>query len=291
VDWLFLALMAGGLGSLAIGARRRAAGTGRRSARLGMTPRADLTRIPAEMQRTVLWTLCDGGTERSVVGGRLSLAAQDIDVTCFDLEDLRRKRFQWAWLDVAAPFRLHTPLTVVACTVPRRLPHLLIKRAGPADRIEPRDHERSESRTALVTTRGAAVAGAAGDLLDAATTGLATRAAFKLVEFGNAAEAPPRTLARDTLAVEIDGPWRAWAGPDAGEDIRRLVAALGHGLEIDARDRELVVETLGPLVLAYAASGGPLAEGDIEDLVDAAVGVCERALAATPDLGPRGVEG
>jgi hypothetical protein len=44
-------------------------------------------------------------------------------------------------------------------------------------------------------------------------------------------------------------------------------------------------------VIVYAASGGPLAEDALEDLVDAAVGVCERALAATPVVGPRGVLG
>jgi hypothetical protein len=219
-----------------------------------------------------------------VVGGRLSLAAHDIDVTCFDLEDLRRKRFEWAWLDLAAPFRVHTPLTVVACTVHRRLPHVVIKRAGPADRIEPREHERAG--------RGPVGSSAAtSDVFGAVTTGLASRVARELADFRHAAEPPPPTLAPTTLEVALPAGWRAWAGAEPTDDTRHLVAAIGEHLEADAHDRELVIETLGSLVIVYAASGGPLAEDALEDLVDAAVGVCERALAATPVVGPRGVLG
>jgi len=282
VDWLFFAIMGGGVGVLAAAARQRAIATRRRTARLGMSARPDLVRVPSELQRTALWAITEGGTERSVVGGALSLATHDVDVTCFDLEDLRRKRFEWAWLDVAAPFRLHTPLSVVACTVPRALPHLLIKRAGPADRIEPREHEQA---------RRAPGAAAPGDLIDAVTTGLASRAALALADFRSSGEPPPPTLARDTLDAPLPDGWRAWAGADPTDETRRLVTAIGDGLEHDARDRELVVETLGPLVVVYVASGGPLGEGALEDLVDAAVGACERVLAATPDLGPRGVLG
>jgi len=288
-DWMFLALLGGGFGLLALGARRRAAVTRRRSARLGMTARPDLSRVPAELQRTVLWSLCEGGTERSVVGGRLSLATHDLDVTCFDLEDLRAKRFEWAWLDVEAPFRLHTPLTVVACTVSLTLPHLLLKRSGPADRIEPREHERPSAAHAVAGSRAAAAASAAGDLFDAVTTGLATRAALTLADSRCAAEQPPSTLSRDTLEVAIDGPWRAWAGPGDSPEDARLVSALADGLERDAHGGEYVVETLGPLIVVYAASGGPRSEHGLEEQVELAVGVCERALLAVPDLRPRGV--
>jgi hypothetical protein len=266
-DWVFLATVAGGVALLASQARRRAERTARRRARLGMTARPDLTRVPVELQRTVLWALCEGGSERGVVGGRLSLAAHDLDVTCFDLEDLRAKRFEWAWLDVAAPFRLHTPLTVVACTLARALPHLLIKRAGAADQIAPREHERGRSGS------------------------LGERAALAIADFRQAVDEPPPTLAREPVDVAIEGPWRAWAGPAAGDAERHLIAAIGRGLERDARDRELVIEALGPLVVVYAASGGPLGEDGLEDVVDLAAGVCERILEAAPVMGPRGVEG
>jgi hypothetical protein len=282
VDWLFFAVMGGGLGVLAAAARRRAATTRRRIARLGMSPRADLTRVPVELQHTALWTLCEGGTERSVVGGRLSLAAHDVDVTCFDLEDLRRKAFEWAWLDVATPFRLHTPLSVVACTLPRTLPHVLVKRAGPADRIEPRAGE----------TGGRPLASAAdGVLVEVIASGVAARAAARLVEMRPFAVEPPATLARDTTDVPLEPGWRAWSDPSAGDAARHLLAALGAGLEDTAHDRELVIETRGPLLVAYVASGGPLAAHALEDLVDAAALACERVLAATPDLDPRGVSG
>jgi hypothetical protein len=282
VDWLFFTVMGGGLGVLAAAARRRAATTRRRIARLGMSPRPDLIRVPVELQHTALWALSLGGTERSVVGGRLSLAAHDVDVTCFDLEDLRRKGLEWAWLDVATPFRLHTPLSVVACTLPRALPHVLVKRAGPADRIEPRAHE-----------AGGRPLGHAGDgaLVELVATGLAARAAQRLVEMRPFAVPPPATLGADTADVPLEPGWRAWIDPAAGDDARHVLAALGHELDASARDRELVIETKGPLLVAYVASGGPLAEDALEDLVDAAATACDRVLAATPDLDPRGVSG
>ena len=261
MDWLFFTVMGGGLGVLAAAARRRAAATRHRIARLGMSARADLTRIPVELQHTALWALTLGGTEHSVVGGRLSLAAHDLDVTCFDLEDLRHKGLEWGWLDVATPFRLHTPLSIVACTLPRALPHVLVKRAGAADRIEPRASE----------TGG--------------------RGAARLVDMKPFAAPPPATLARDTVDVPLEPGWRAWADPAAGDAARHLLAALGPGLEAAAHDRELVIETVGPLLVAYVASGAPLAADGLEDLVDVAAPACERVLAATPDLDPRGVSG
>jgi hypothetical protein len=274
VDWGFYALIAGGFGLLGLGARRRAATTERRTARLGLGPRPDLTHVPVELQQTVLWTLCDGGTERSVIGGRVEVPGGEVDVTCFDLEDLRHKRMEWAWLEVAPPFRLHTPLTVVVCALPRALPHLLVKRAGPADRIEPRDSERP--------VRVHAGAAGAVDLVGAVTTGLATRAALKVIEARSTPEPPPPSLAREALRGLADAPWHVWAGADPGEAARRLATALITGLERDSHGREWVIETLGPALVAYVASGGPLGEAGLEELVDLVAGACERVLAATP---------
>jgi hypothetical protein len=275
---MFWTIMAAGSGALAVAARRRTAATLARSNRLGMTTRADLLEVPSELQATALWTLTEGGTETSVVGGVLSLAAHDVDITCFDLAEQRRLRFEWAWLDVATPFRLHAPLTVIACRLPRRLPHLIVKRAGPADTIAPRDFE-APSRARI---------GGVGDVLDGIALGAAARVARSLTEFKDAAEAPPRTIDRAALAVALPGGWRAWGPPGATDEDRRLAAALVGDAEL-APERELVIETLGPLIAVYVASGGPLIGGALDDVLDAAIAVCERALAATAVHGPRGV--
>lgn len=277
VDWMFWSFIAAGAGVLALAARQRAAATAARSTRLGMTARPDLTEVPSELQRTALWTLTEGGTERGVVGGVLSLAAHDVEITCFDLAEHRRLRLEWAWLDVATPFRLHTPLTIVACRIPRQLPHLLIKRAGPADTIAPRDVEQAPR---------AAVGAPA--MVDAIALGAAAHAARALTEVKDMAEAPPTSLGRAALTLSLPPGWRAWGPPAPSEDDRRLAGALvGDGAL--APDHELVIETLGPLIVVYVASGGPLAGAPLDDVVDAAIAVCERALAQTPVLGPRGV--
>ncbi|MCE9579929.1 MAG: hypothetical protein K8W52_42825 [Deltaproteobacteria bacterium] len=278
MDWMFWSFIAAGSGVLALAARQRGAATAARSTRLGMTPRPDLTEVPSELQGTALWALTEGGTERGVVGGVLSLAAHDVEITCFDLEDHRRLRFEWAWLDVATPFRLHTPLTIVACRIPRALPHLLIKRAGPGDTIAPRAAEHA-LRAGPV---GAPV------LVDAIALGAAAHVARALTEFKDMAEAAPKTLGREALAITLPADWRAWGPPAATDDDRRLASALiGDGAL--APEHELVIETLGPLILAYVASSGPLAGAPLDEVVDAAIAVCERALAKTPVLGPRGV--
>ncbi len=192
VDWMFWSFIAAGAGVLALAARQRAAATAARSTRLGMTARPDLTEVPSELQRTALWTLTEGGTERGVVGGVLSLAAHDVEITCFDLAEHRRLRLEWAWLDVATPFRLHTPLTIVACRIPRQLPHLLIKRAGPADTIAPRDVEQAPR---------AAVGAPA--MVDAIALGAAAHAARALTEVKDMAEAPPTSLGRAALTLSL----------------------------------------------------------------------------------------
>src|SRR5262245_36041760 len=113
VDPGFWLLIAGGVALLVLGAMRRRTVADQRAHRLGMRPVEDLSHLPPELGRTALWSLCDGGFERSPVGGRMSLAAHDIDVTVFGLESLRDRRGEWAYLDVEPPFRLSSPLLVV----------------------------------------------------------------------------------------------------------------------------------------------------------------------------------
>jgi len=271
IDPGFWLLIAGGVALLALGALRRRSVADSRAHRFGMRPLDDLTQLPSELGRTALWSLCDGGFERSPVGGRLSLHAHDVDVSVFGLESLRARRGEWAYLELEPPFRLSSPLLVVACRLPRQLPHVLIKRSGPGDDIGDRPFEGMSSLPAAVRTN---------------------------LHMGRSVPADPvPALGREPVArmtpMATEGEWRVWSA--AADEARALVGSdagwldrLGGELLLG---EELVIELLGPLVLVYPASAGELEEPRAEALLAAATAVCERLLASTPTLGPRGVDG
>ena len=136
VTWSFFALLGVGVSLLvARGVFRR---TGQQAAAnaAGLIPVADLTHLPPSLQRTALWVLSDGGFERRVAHGVISREAHDVDVTAFDLETLRERRGEWAFLPVDVPFRIGGVVSVVACEIDRAFPHLLLKRAGHGDELE-----------------------------------------------------------------------------------------------------------------------------------------------------------
>src|ERR1700691_5172969 len=101
----------------------------------GLAVARDLTHLPATLQRTALWCLADGGFERRVVHGVVSHAGSDVDVTAFDLETLRERRGEWAWLPVEPPFRIGGVVSVVVCELDRSFPHILFKHEGLGDRM------------------------------------------------------------------------------------------------------------------------------------------------------------
>src|SRR5204863_484516 len=79
------------------------------------------------------WSLAEGGFEGRVVHGALSRGRHDLDVTAFDLETLRERRGEWAYLPVEPPFRIAGTVSIVVCEVDRAFPHVLFKRAGRGD--------------------------------------------------------------------------------------------------------------------------------------------------------------
>src|SRR4051794_12897839 len=79
----------------------------------GLEAADDLSEIPSALQRTALWSLSDGGFERRVVVGKLALARGDVSMWAFDLETLRERRGEWAWLPVEPPFRIAGLVSVV----------------------------------------------------------------------------------------------------------------------------------------------------------------------------------
>src|SRR5690348_12982874 len=99
----------------------------------GLEPAEDLTHLPAALQQTALWCLADGGFERRVVRGQLPRASAGVAVTAFDLETLRERRGEWAYLPVEPPFRIAGVVSIVVCEVDRAFPHVLWKREGRGD--------------------------------------------------------------------------------------------------------------------------------------------------------------
>ena len=261
--WTFILLCGAGLAFLAgRGVHRRSQGTAAANA-AGLIPVRDLTHLPQALQRTALWTLSDGGFERRVVHGVLPRNAHDIDVTAFDLETLRERRGEWAWLPLDQPFRIGPVISVVACETDRTFPHLLLKRAGSGDDLD--DDNPIE--------RGLHIAKAARDGL-----GLARSYPAEL----------PKTLPPAALGLTLPVDWRAY-----GKDPAVLAELLGGGFAATlehAGRRDLVIELLDTLILVYPAARDVVGADALADLTSTALAITDGLLASMPVLSPRGVE-
>ena len=64
--------------------------------------------------------------------GVLVRGTHDVDVTAFDMETLRERRGEWAWLPVEPPFRIGGLVSVVACETDCVFPHALFKHRAAA---------------------------------------------------------------------------------------------------------------------------------------------------------------
>ena len=145
MDWLFVGGAATAISLLAGRGmfRRRYQQAAAESS--GLEPAEDLAHLPNALQRTALWMLSDGGFEQRVVYGSLSRGGRDIEITAFDLETLRERRGEWAWLPVDPPFRIAATVSVVVCKVAREFPHALFKHVGIGDEL--RDDTASDRAT------------------------------------------------------------------------------------------------------------------------------------------------
>src|SRR5688572_8809171 len=114
VSWLLLGGMAAALAFLAGRGlvRRRSQDAAADAA--GLVPVRDLTHLPTSLQQSALWTMADGGFERRVMHGVIACGNEDTDVTAFDLETLRERRGEWAYLPVHPPFRIGGVVSIVA---------------------------------------------------------------------------------------------------------------------------------------------------------------------------------
>lgn len=261
VDWYFLAGLAAGAAFLASrGALRRRHQDAAANAS-GLVPVGDLTHLPTSLQHSALWSLSEGGFESRVVHGALSRGRHDLAVTAFDLETLRERRGEWAYLPVDPPFRIGGTLSIVVCEIDRAFPHMLFKREGRGDELLADD---AGARATSVTKIARAGLGMASS---------------------HPAELPP-TLPASALDVRLPARWRAYGDRDA---VTELVAAgFGATLEQSGR-RDLVIELLETLVIVYPAARDVVGADAFGDLTTTALAIADGVLACSPALSPRGV--
>jgi hypothetical protein len=228
----------------------------------GLAPVRGLAHLPGALQRTALWTLADGGFERRTVHGVVTRGAEDVGVTAFDLETLRERRGEWAYLPVEPPFRIGGVVSVVACEVDRMLPHVLLKRIGRGD---------ANADDNLLER--------AGSIAKVARDGLALPRSY-------AAELPP-SLAPAPLDVALPAQWRAYGDRAALAEL--IGAGLGPVLERAGR-RDLVIELIESLVIVYPAARDVVGADAFADLTTTALAIVDGVLASAPRVSPRGVE-
>jgi hypothetical protein len=263
LQWLFLGGMAAALALLAGRGivRRRSQDAAADAA--GLIPVRDLTHLPISLQQSALWTLADGGFERRVVHGVVPCGAEDTDVTAFDLETLRERRGEWAYLPVEPPFRIGGVVSVVACEIDRDFPHYVLKRAGLGDALIDDDLLERSGHIAKLTRD---------------SLGLSRVYPAEL----------PTPLGRVPLAIEIPDQWRAY-GATPGPLVELLANGLADAL-VRAGRRDLVIELIGGLVICYPAAREAEGADAFADLTELALVVVEGVLAASPRISPRGVE-
>jgi hypothetical protein len=262
VDWYFLGGLAAGAAFLASRGKLRRRQQEAAADASGLVPVGDLTHLPLALQRTALWSLAEGGFETRVVHGALSRGRHDLDVTAFDLETLRERRGEWAYLPVEPPFRIAGTVSIVVCEVDRAFPHVLWKRAGRGDDLAGDD-----------------VIERAGSIAKLARGGLGMPSSY-------AAEMP-RTLAAAALEVRLPEHWRVYG------DLAVVDALLASGFATTlerAGRRDLVIELLDALVIIYPAARDVVGADAFADLTSTALAIAEGVLASSPALSPRGIE-
>lgn len=263
MDWVFFGGLAAGAALLAGRALLGQKQTVAAANASGLVPVRDLTHIPEAMQRTALWSLAEGGFESRVVHGVISKGTEDVDVTAFDLETLRERRGEWAYLPVEPPFRIAGTVSIVVCEIDRQYPHYVLKRAGHGDDMDDDD----------MLERGASIAKLARDGLGMARS--------------HPAEMPPSLGGERQLDVGLAPNWRAY-----GKDAVVLSELVASGLNDTLRRadrRDLVIELIDNLVIVYPAARDVDGADAFADLTTTALAIVDGLMAASPRITPRGV--
>ena len=262
-EWVFFGGLAAGAAYLAGRALRGRRQTEAAANASGLVPVTGLTHVPEALQRTALWSLAEGGFEQRVVHGVVPAGTEDADVTAFDLQTLRDRRGEWAWLPVEPPFRIAGTVSIVVCEIDRTFPHYILKRAGHGDDMaDDNEIERVSSIAKL------------------ARDGLGMARSYP-------AEMPPG-LGTMPLAIPIAPSWRAY-GNDPLVLGELLAAGFNETLKRADR-RDLVIELIESLVVVYPAARDVDSADAFADLTATALTVVEGVLAASPRMSPRGIE-
>jgi hypothetical protein len=228
----------------------------------GLVPVGGLTHLPASLQRSALWSLADGGFESRVVHGALSRGKYDLEVTAFDLETLRERRGEWAYLPVEPPFRIAGTISIVVCEVERQFPHVLFKRQGRGDDLLNDDLVERASSIAKLARGG---------------LGMPSSYPSEL----------PASLEPVALDVKLPAHWRVYGDRVAVTEL--LGAGLGATLDASGR-RDLVIELIDRLVIVYPAARDVVGPDAFADLTATALAITDGVLACSPALSPRGIE-
>lgn len=258
MDWAFLALFFGGAAAYAWRQSHEERQATARARALGLAPARDLTHLPGGLPGSALWHLADGGFEGRVLRGKISTDADDVDLTAFDLETLRERRGEWAYLPVERPFRLRGVVTVVVSALPGPVPHILCKHDGRGDELTNDDW----------IERELSVAKSARQKL-----GLAAHHPAEL----------PANLAENARALSPG--WRAYVRDEIA--FAELVQPCLAPALARVQMRDLVIELLDHSLIAYPATRDALGVDGFAELCSAAARVTaavRRALAT----GPRG---
>lgn len=267
----FLVAVGGGFAALAFGAWMRRRVRDEAAEATGLAP-ADLGHLPACLQQTALWKLADGGFESGGLAGMLPRGSIDVEVTAFELETLRERRGEWAYLPVDPPFRLDSHVRVVVFRIPRRFPHVLFKRRGTADQLP--------ERTAY--ERGANLAAGARVVLGGGE--------------GKEAELPA-TLPPTPLDIPLPDGWRVYSADPV------FVAALAKEPLITTLTEEgsadEVIELLDDLIVIYQARAHRIRDfGDAgptpwprmaQYIIDDGLQIVDAVTRLTAPTDPRGV--
>jgi hypothetical protein len=270
IDWLFAGVL--GAGSAFLGGRYllRRGHQAQAAHAAGLEPVRDLAHLPQTLQRTALWSLADGGFERRVIHGVMRRDAGEVDVTAFDLETLRERRGEWAWLPVDEPFRIGDVVSVVACVVDRIFPHVLFKHAGGGD--NPR----------------------APSLLDGGIPmhpgdNRGMKLARDILRVGKSYEADrPPGIPAERTAITLPGQWRVYT---TSPDYLRPLLDLGFSRALEATlVRDLVIEILDDLVLIYPAQRDVVGADALADLTSVALRLVDGILDGTRPLTARGLQ-
>jgi hypothetical protein len=259
VDWLIYGLIGSGTAIATSTWLRRSRQQQAAAHASGLEPIDGIQHLPESLQRTALWAIAEGGFERRVIHGVVKRPALDVEVTAFDLETLRSRRGEWAYLPVEPPFRLGDVVSVVACDLDRPFPHTLLKRTGRGDKVH--DDELGEIATSV------------------------TRIARVLLQQPRVhpAELPP-TLSAAPMEIELPEHWRAY-----GRDVDPLLrhTAFREALAATHR-RDLVIELIDSLLLVYPAARAVVGADPFADLISSALALVDAIRVAV--VSPRGVE-